>query len=409
MIQDSFHFDSIEEAVLEISNGRMVIVVDDEDRENEGDLVMAAHYVTPDAINFMIKHGKGLVCLPVVDSILDRMSIDDMVKKNTESLKTAFTISIDASAKHGVTTGISASDRAKTIQVFIKSEFNDHDIVSPGHIFPLRAREMGVLKRAGHTEASVDLARLAGLKPAGVICEIIKENGEMARVPDLINFAKEHGLKMITIKDLIKYRVCKERFIERVAEAELPTEYGEFKMVAFKDVLMEKTHLALIKGTINNQKSVMARIHSECLTGDVFGSLRCDCGTQLKMAMKTIADHGSGVILYMRQEGRGIGLTNKLKAYKLQDEGANTVEANEKLGFPPDLREYGVGAQMLLDLGVTTLDLLTNNPSKIVGLEGYGIVINQRIPIVVEPNEFNKNYLKTKKDQMGHIFKSDKS
>jgi len=397
-------FSPIEDAIEDISNGKMVIVVDDEDRENEGDLVMAAQYATPEAINFMIKFGRGLVCLPVVESILDKFGVEDMVRDNQESQKTAFTVSVEASSKHGVTTGISAADRAKTIQVFIDSNSTKDDIVTPGHIFPLRAREMGVLKRAGHTEAAVDLARLAGLRPAGVICEIIKEDGEMARVPDLIDFAKKHRLKMVTIQDLIEYRIQKECFIERIEEAKLPTKYGEFRMVAYKDILKKKTHLVIYKGDIQKEDSVLVRVHSECLTGDVLGSLRCDCGNQLHQAMKMISEKGVGAILYMRQEGRGIGLGNKVKAYKLQDQGHDTVSANETLGFPSDLREYGVGAQMLLDLGIKKLDLMTNNPKKIIGLEGYGLSIHSRVPIIVEPNPHNKEYLKTKKDEMGHLF-----
>ena len=396
-------FNTIEEAVSDIKNGRMVIVVDDEDRENEGDLVMAAHFVTPEAINFMIKHGKGLVCLPVTDDDLERFDIKEMVKHNQEALQTAFTVSVEASAKHGVTTGISASDRAKTIQVFINPLSKKEDIVSPGHVFPLRARRMGVLRRAGHTEAAVDLARLSGLHPSGVICEIIKDDGDMARVPDLVIFAKEHSLKMITIKDLIQYRLQKERFIERGESVSMPTQFGDFKAISFRDIINDRTHVALIKGDLSKEKNVLVRVHSECLTGDVFHSLRCDCGEQLKVAMQMIEKNGSGAILYMKQEGRGIGIENKLKAYKLQDQGLDTVEANIKLGFPPDLREYGVGAQILLDLGVTRLNLITNNPTKIVGLEGYGIIINERVAISIEPNKHNESYLKTKSERMGHL------
>jgi len=396
-------FNTIEEAIDDIRNGRMVIVVDDEDRENEGDLVMAAHYVTPDAINFMIKYGKGLVCLPVTDDDLERYDISEMVKDNKEALKTAFTVSIEASPEHGVTTGISAADRAKTIQVFINPSSKKDDIVTPGHIFPLRARKMGVLRRAGHTEAAVDLSVLAGLHPSGVICEIIKDDGEMARVPDLFKFAKEHNLKMVTIKDLIHYRLQKERFIERGETVRMPTEYGEFQATTYRDIINERTHVAMIKGDVSQSESVLTRIHSECLTGDIFHSLRCDCGEQLKRAMEMIEENGSGVLLYMRQEGRGIGITNKLKAYKLQDEGYDTLDANLKLGFPGDLREYGVGAQILLDLGIKKLDLITNNPKKIVGLEGYGIVINKRVPSNVVSNKHNEAYLKTKSERMGHM------
>lgn len=398
-------FDSIEEAISEIANGRMVIVVDDEDRENEGDLVMAAHYITPDAINFMIKHGKGLVCLPTTDPVLERLEIKEMVKRNKDHLKTAFTVSVDGTLAHGVTTGISAADRAKTIQLFVNPESGPDDLQAPGHIFPLRAREMGVLKRAGHTEAAVDLARLAGLAPVGVICEIIKDDGEMARVPDLVGFAKEHGLKMVTIKDLIRYRIEKERFINKVETVNLPTEYGDFELVCYEDEINEKHHFALVKGRVNTGKPVLVRVHSECITGDVFASQRCDCGPQLHSAMDMIDKEGCGIILYMKQEGRGIGIANKLKAYKLQEDGVDTVDANLKLGLPADLRDYGVGAQMLLDLGVKDMRLITNNPTKIIGLEGYGLKVSERVPLEMKANAHNKTYLETKVAKMGHMIK----
>lgn len=397
-------FNTIPEAIEDIRNGKMVIVVDDEDRENEGDLVMAAHFVTPEAINFMIRYGKGLVCMPITDDYLERFNISDMVKENKEGMRTAFTVSVEASAAHGVTTGISASDRAKTIQVFLDDRSKPEDIVTPGHIFPLRARQMGVLKRAGHTEASVDLARLAGLKPAGVICEIIKQDGEMARVPDLVEFAKEHHLKLITIKDLIHHRIQTERFITKIETVNMPTDYGDFKLSCYLDEINDKHHYALTKGEFSEDEPVLVRVHSECITGDVFGSQRCDCGPQLSTAMKMIGAEGKGVVLYMSQEGRGIGIANKLKAYKLQEQGLDTVEANEKLGFAPDLRDYGVGAQMLLDLGIKKMRLITNNPTKIVGLKGYGLEVVERVPIRIEPGKHNCNYLKTKEKRMGHMF-----
>ncbi len=402
-MRSKFKFNAIEEAIQEIANGRMVIVVDDEDRENEGDLVMAAHFVTPDAINFMIKHGRGLVCLPTTEDKLEKMDLKDMVAQSREAFQTAFTVSIDAKKTHGITTGISASDRAKTIQLFTEKDSKKEDFVMPGHVFPLRAREMGVLRRAGHTEAAVDLARLAGLEPVGIICEIIKEDGEMARVPDLIEFAQKHHLKIVTIKDLIKFRITKERFIEKIEQVNLPTDRGPFDLHCYRDQLNQKNHIALTLGEIRPEDEVLVRVHSECLTGDVFQSRRCDCGPQLTKAMKMIQEKGSGVLLYMRQEGRGIGLVNKLKAYKLQDEGADTVEANLKLGFGPDLREYGVGAQILLDLGVRNMNLITNNPTKIVGLEGYGLKVVHRTPLLVGSNEHNEKYLQTKREKMGHL------
>jgi 3,4-dihydroxy 2-butanone 4-phosphate synthase/GTP cyclohydrolase II len=396
-------FQPIDRAIADIANGKMVIVVDDEDRENEGDLVMAAQFATPEAINFMIKYAKGLVCVPATDTILNTFDLKQMVSDNKEGLKTAFTVSIDGAQKHGITTGISAQERAKTIQLFISPTSTRDDIVSPGHIFPLRAREMGVLKRAGHTEAAVDLARLAGLQPAGVICEIIKDDGTMARRDELILFAKEHNLTLITIKDLIHYRIQTERFISLVETVDMPTANGHFKLTCFEDKINKKYHYALTMGSWKAGDPIIVRVHSECLTGDVFGSQRCDCGPQLETAMQMIADHGQGAILYMSQEGRGIGIANKLRAYKLQEQGADTVEANEKLGFKADLRDYGVGAQMLLELNITKLRLITNNPKKIIGIQGYGLEVVERIPISIAPGKHNQSYLATKAKKLGHL------
>ncbi|MFH1428392.1 MAG: bifunctional 3,4-dihydroxy-2-butanone-4-phosphate synthase/GTP cyclohydrolase II [Candidatus Margulisiibacteriota bacterium] len=394
---------TISEAITDINAGKMVVIVDDENRENEGDLVMAAEKVTPKDINFMITHGKGLVCVPLAVEILDQFGLKEMVAKNTDAMGTAFTVSVDA--KNNITTGISAKDRALTIQVLTDKNKTADDLVQPGHLFPLRAREGGVLRRAGHTEASVDLARLAGLKPAGVICEIIKEDGEMARLPELKDFSKKHNLKMISIADLIHYRLKhKDCLITRESEAKLPTEYGDFKIIGYENKLNKEHHLALVKGDVNGKKNVLVRVHSECLTGDVFHSLRCDCRKQLEVAMQKIAEVGEGVILYMRQEGRGIGLINKLKAYALQESGRDTVEANEDLGFGADLRDYGIGAQILLDLGLTSIRLMTNNPAKIIGFDGYGLKVVERVPIIIDPTEHNKNYLSAKKKKMGHLF-----
>ena len=394
-------FNTIPEAIEAIRNGEMIIVSDDPDRENEGDLIMAAEKATPEAINFMAKYGRGMICLPATAARLSELNLPLMVSENTEQLRTAFTVTIDAK---DVTTGISAYERAHTIQKFVQPEAKAEDFVRPGHIFPLQAKEGGVLRRAGHTEATVDLTRLAGLYPAGVLCEILNEDGTMARMPQLFEFAQKYGLKFITIADLIAYRRQTETLIRRVAEADLQTRHGYFRLHSYQSADDQKTHIALIKGDISDGEPVLVRMHSQCFTGDVFGSLRCDCGEQLEKAMQLIQKEGRGVLVYMRQEGRGMGLGNKIRAYRLQDsEGLDTVEANERLGFPPDLRDYGVGAQILTDLGVQKMRLLTNNPRKVSGLEGHNLEIIERIPLQTRPHAFNRHYLETKKTKLGHL------
>jgi 3,4-dihydroxy 2-butanone 4-phosphate synthase/GTP cyclohydrolase II len=393
-------FCTVEEAIEEIRAGRMLVVCDDEDRENEGDLVIAAQFATPDAINFMAKHARGLICLALTPERCDELGLDLMPAKNEDQLRTAFTVTIEAG--EGVSTGISAHDRAHTVQVAIDPHTRPADLRQPGHVFPLKAKEGGVLERTGHTEASIDLARLAGLIPAGVICEIMNEDGTMARVPDLADYAERHGLKMITVADLVAYRRRTERLIERIVATKLPTKYGEFTAVGYRSLVDDKHHVAMVKGEVAGTEDVLVRVHSECLTGDVFHSLRCDCGEQLEAALATIEREGRGVLLYLSQEGRGIGLLNKLRAYKLQEEGLDTVEANLQLGLPADLRDYGIGAQILGDLGLTSIRILTNNPKKIRGLEGYGLSVTEQVPIQSVPNPHNEAYLEAKRDKLGH-------
>jgi 3,4-dihydroxy 2-butanone 4-phosphate synthase/GTP cyclohydrolase II len=406
MSERELHFDSVEQAIADIAAGKMVIVADDDDRENEGDLICAADCITPEKINFMIKQAGGLICLALTGERADHLALPQMSEFNTEEQRTAFTVSIDAAPRFGVTTGISAQDRAKTIQVAVSPEATRSDLRRPGHIFPLRAREGGVLQRVGHTEAAIDLARLAGHQPAGVICEILNEDGSAARRPQLEQFAKKHGLKFITVAQLVAYRLRTERLVHRVATSRLPTEFGEWKIIGYRNDVDAHEHVALVYGDISNGEHVLVRMHSKCLTGDVFHSLRCDCGWQLHTAMQMISKEGRGVIVYLDQEGRGIGLLNKLKAYELQDTGADTVEANEALGFQPDLRNYGIGAQILLDLGLKSIRVLTNNPKKLVGLEGYGLQLEDRVAIVPPENTENSGYLKTKQSKLGHLLAS---
>ena len=392
---------SIEEIIKDIRDGKMVIITDDESRENEGDLVFAADHVDKDKINFMTKYGRGLICVPLADERLKVLDLDDMVAKNKDSYSTAFTVSVDAA--NGITTGISAADRARTVEILANDKYKNSDLVSPGHLFPLRAKSGGVLARAGHTEASVDLARLAGCSPAAVICEIMNDDGSMARMDDLQVFAAKHNIKISTIAKLIEYRRKNDLLVQKGSEAKLPTRYGEWKIIAYASLADNKEHIALVKGDISKDSSVLVRVHSECFTGDVLSSLRCDCQSQLNCAMDAINKAGSGVVLYLRQEGRGIGLVNKIKAYHLQDKGYDTVQANEELGFKPDLRDYGIGAQILSELGISKIRLLTNNPRKIIGLEGFGLEVVERVALQIEHNEHNEHYLKTKKNKLGHF------
>jgi 3,4-dihydroxy 2-butanone 4-phosphate synthase / GTP cyclohydrolase II len=393
-------FAAIEEAIEDIRAGRLVVVVDDPDRENEGDLVIAAQFATPDAINFMATHARGLICLCLTGERCDALGLHQMTEHNETPLGTAFTVSIEA--REGVTTGISAHDRSRTIQVAIHPDAKPADLVQPGHVFPLRARDGGVLERTGQTEAAVDLARLAGLTPAGVVCEVMNDDGTMARIKDLIPYCERHGLKLITVADLVEYRRRTEKLVERTAQVQLPTEYGEFVAIAYREKLTGRPHLALVRGGVDGVENVLVRVHSECLTGDVFHSLRCDCGEQLDLALRRIAAEERGVLLYMAQEGRGIGLLNKLKAYELQEEGLDTVEANLELGFPADAREWGIGNQILADLGLTTIRILTNNPRKLAGIEGFGLTVVEQVPLEVEPHAENVRYLQTKRDKLGH-------
>jgi 3,4-dihydroxy 2-butanone 4-phosphate synthase/GTP cyclohydrolase II len=405
MDRKRFVFNTIDEAIEDIRNGKIVIVVDDEDREDEGDFIVAAEKCTPEIVNFMTKYGRGIICAPITTQRANELGLNLMVESNTSLHETPFTVSVDYI--HGTTTGVSAQDRTATILAFADLNAKPSDLARPGHIFPLRSIDGGVLRRAGHTEAVIDICKMADLYPAGVLCEILNDDGTMARVPDLIKIAEKYQLKIITIKDLIQYRLSSEKLVQRVGHAHLPTVYGDFEIFLYRSATDNKNHIALVKGNILHDKPSLVRVHSECLTGDVFGSLRCDCNDQLIAAMKKVEENGSGIVLYMRQEGRGIGLSNKIQAYNLQDGGLDTVEANEKLGFRADLRDYGIGAQILLDLGVRKMRLMTNNPKKIVGLEGYGLEIVERIPLEIKPHQHNEKYLKAKRDKLGHLILID--